>query len=569
MRVSHRSSRPIPVRQRAGLATRAALAALCLGVAACHDSPVESGSRSQLRRLSLESSSGACAHPPSGLLAWWRAEGNTEDFVGGRNGSFVGLAAYDAGMVGQAFHFTGTTGNGGNFVSVPDDPIWTLGTNAFTIELWQRVDLFQEYNLPIGHDEGPGNINKWLFYTSNRDGFGFLTSATEDGVVHYVFTTIGGFNLGQWNHLAITRDAAGNYVLYRDGQAVFTAFDPSPIADPAAPLTIGGAEAIRFNGLVDEVSIYARALTQSEVAAIAAAGAAGKCTEESVPPDSDGDGFPDDNDNCPAVANPDQADNDGDGIGDACDTDIDGDGVLNTADNCPAVSNADQRDADGDRIGDLCDPTPFPPDADGDGIFDSGDNCRTTPNPDQADSDHDGIGNACEADSDGDRIIDDVDNCPGFPNPEQGDIDNDGLGDFCDYDTDGDGLPNSQDLEPWGTPWASRFQGFFQPVDNGNVFNTVKAGSGIPIKFSLGGDIGLNILPFPPQVEKIACNPTAPADAIEQTVTAGTSSLTYDATSGHYIYAWKTDKSWAGTCRRFVLVLRDGTKKTALFQFSK
>jgi hypothetical protein len=77
--------------------------------------------------------------------------------------------------------------------------------------------------------------------------------------------------------------------------------------------------------------------------------------------DTDGDGWADDEDNCPNIANADQADADGDGIGDACDPDKDGDGVLNGADNCPDVANADQADADGDGIGDACDPDSTPP----------------------------------------------------------------------------------------------------------------------------------------------------------------------------------------------------------------
>jgi hypothetical protein len=61
----------------------------------------------------------------------------------------------------------------------------------------------------------------------------------------------------------------------------------------------------------------------------------------SGPLDSDGDGVPDINDNCPLALNPTQVDSDGEGIGDACD-------------NCPAVSNPDQADVDGDGIGDAC-----------------------------------------------------------------------------------------------------------------------------------------------------------------------------------------------------------------------
>ena len=83
------------------------------------------------------------------------------------------------------------------------------------------------------------------------------------------------------------------------------------------------------------------------------------CGRQPAPePDADSDGVPDSADNCPAVANADQLDQNGDGVGNACDLDQDGDGASDGADNCALAPNADQRDTDIDGIGDECDPFP-------------------------------------------------------------------------------------------------------------------------------------------------------------------------------------------------------------------
>lgn len=76
--------------------------------------------------------------------------------------------------------------------------------------------------------------------------------------------------------------------------------------------------------------------------------------------DSDQDGIPDSEDNCPYVFNPIQLEQgEGDGLGNACDPDDDGDGVDDDADNCPSIPNPDQEDVDGDRAGDVCDNAPL------------------------------------------------------------------------------------------------------------------------------------------------------------------------------------------------------------------
>ncbi len=113
------------------------------------------------------------------------------------------------------------------------------------------------------------------------------------------------------------------------------------------------------------------------------------------------------------------------------------------------------------------------------------------------------------------------------------------------------------------------FNGFFQPVDNLPAVNRVKAGSAIPVKFSLGGNQGLDIFRAgSPTSATVSCGANAPDD-IEATVTAGGSSLTYDATANQYVYVWKTDSKWAGTCRQLVIVFKDGTTQRANFTFSK
>jgi hypothetical protein len=110
------------------------------------------------------------------------------------------------------------------------------------------------------------------------------------------------------------------------------------------------------------------------------------------------------------------------------------------------------------------------------------------------------------------------------------------------------------------------FTGFFSPVSNLPTLNAVNAGRAIPVKFSLSGNKGLNIFAAnSPASGQVTCASNAPAIDLTDTVTAGGSSLSYDG--NQYVYVWKTESSWAGTCRQLVVSLNDGSIYRAGFKF--
>ena len=96
--------------------------------------------------------------------------------------------------------------------------------------------------------------------------------------------------------------------------------------------------------------------------------------------------------------------------------------------------------------------------------------------------------------------------------------------------TDKDGGVGSASSHPQ-VIWA--FTGFFSPVDNPPALNTMKAGAAVPVKFGLGGDQGLAVFAAGyPTSERIACDSSSSLDPVEETTTAGASSLAYDAAHG-------------------------------------
>lgn len=129
----------------------------------------------------------------------------------------------------------------------------------------------------------------------------------------------------------------------------------------------------------------------------------------------------------------------------------------------------------------------------------------------------------------------------------------------------GPGDPVLDELTTYGFHYD--LAGFFAPVDSEPTVNRAKSGAAVPVKFSLGGNRGLDVFAAGfPKSRAVACDSSAPVDSVEETSSPGTALLSYDAASDRYTYVWKTDRSWSG-CRQLVVRFGDGFERTAQFKF--
>jgi PKD repeat protein len=272
-----------------------AVATACLALlTSCGESIAPLPLSTAANLTALTSGSGVCQAPGADLVGWWGGEGTAADLSGGaRHGAFVGAAKFASGKVGQAFLLDGT-----NYVRINDDPAWRFGSGGFTVELWAQLDPSQDPGAAVfvAHDT-TSSSRKWIFWLHTQGHNSVLRGIPALRLHTSAFQSNGTFfgadiaaspfapAPGQWYHLAITREPVimgGRVQLYINGNPVATQGDPwGEIADASpASLWIGAAETIqpRFKGLLDEVSIYRRALSASEIRAIATAEASGKCT---------------------------------------------------------------------------------------------------------------------------------------------------------------------------------------------------------------------------------------------------------------------------------------------------
>jgi hypothetical protein len=217
----------------------------------------------------------ACAPAPSGVVAWWRAEDDARDAVGGHDGTLEGGAAFGAGKVGRAFTFDGAT----QFVSVAQSAALQLKT-AITIEGWVEANGAQSGYAGIAGtwDDNSGANRTYLLWVLGQS-LEFIVSPDHNAYQRASDPTP--FPTDVWVHVAATYDGTTVRV-YRDGAEVASVAASGEIAvnDKAFLIgrTEGGSVGPNFwKGSIDELTVYDHALSAADVASIHAAGSAGKC----------------------------------------------------------------------------------------------------------------------------------------------------------------------------------------------------------------------------------------------------------------------------------------------------
>lgn len=220
-----------------------------------------------------------CSTAPANLVSWYQGENNTIDFISTNNGAIQGNVTYTTGFVGQTFALggTGNTSGSGDRVLVGNPA--NLQLQDFTIEAWiKRSSNTIVTNSPVGGFEGGS------FFAYGAGGYGFIIQQSTNRIgltkigtsAVYSNLTVSDTN---FHHVAVTK--SGNQVtFYLDGvaDAPITYNTTFTFGTNAAIGARGDNDARNaFFGSIDELSIYSRALTASEIQAIVTAGSAGKC----------------------------------------------------------------------------------------------------------------------------------------------------------------------------------------------------------------------------------------------------------------------------------------------------
>jgi len=229
----------------------------------------------------------ACVSYPTGMVSWWTAEGDALDRADTNHGTLQGGLSFSVGKVGQAFNFNGTDAN----IVVPASASLNAGTNSgISVDLWINPADLQERPLAEWNSSG----FQTLFWMSRPAASGvggpgslYINLKAATGADHYVITAAGVINSNAFQHVAFTFDkASGKASIYVNGILVTQQTVGTFIPNTSGNLYLGWRPAgsgagVRFKGQMDEIDLFNRALTATEIQAIYNTSTAGKCAAPS------------------------------------------------------------------------------------------------------------------------------------------------------------------------------------------------------------------------------------------------------------------------------------------------
>lgn len=256
----------------------------CPGVYGLHNGcpqpgdPPPPGSATPIPGTPLDGSSNTpssklrCIQPPDGLISWWPGDGNANDIIGLNNGELVGGVAFTAGKVDQAFSFNGIDG----ILVAPAIGLPT-GRDPRTVAFWSKINPLDDTTTGFAYSTAADGKGFYVFPSHGENG-GRLTFSGH-GTSYDVFAPTD-LRDGLYHHVAVTYDGA-IVTVYADGVSVGSgSFDlDTGISAGTSIGAYSGYPAQSLTGEVDEVAIWNRALSASEVQAMFSEGSAGMCKQ--------------------------------------------------------------------------------------------------------------------------------------------------------------------------------------------------------------------------------------------------------------------------------------------------
>lgn len=242
---------------------------------------------------------------------WWPGDGTAADSAGNQPGTLVNGTAFVAGKVGQAFSFDGVD-DIVRFGNVAGD----VGTADFTLSFWIRTSSSGREQGVIGKRPVCGHASFLDVRVTPTGRLGIELDGSSSGSNYAYLGSNAAVNDGVFHHVALVRKGTTASLILDGGlDKVITTAGVANIDNDAALIAgksacTGSDGTAYFTGMLDEIVIGA---------------------------DDDGDGRPDEVDNCPVVANGTQEDGDADGTGDACE--VVG-AAISTTHRWPAEGNA-------------------------------------------------------------------------------------------------------------------------------------------------------------------------------------------------------------------------------------